>query len=279
MAPTGRGSVTGCGRGGGQPDRDIQAGAEFPETWPLVPRSPRGDPPMNGLAFRCSGEHLEALPAGALHWPSRRLLAVADLHLEKGSSYAVSALKLLPRHDTRQTLAMLGNLIEALQPEIVVCLGDSFHDRQAIARLPQVERAEIERLTGLARFIWIAGNHDPIPPPAGWGHVAEEIADAPLVFRHEARFGPADGEVSGHFHPVAALTVRGRGLRRRCFLTDGRRVILPAFGAYAGGLNALDPAIAQLFPDDYDALVVGKEAVRRLSWRQLRPDATLASLA
>jgi DNA ligase-associated metallophosphoesterase len=234
---------------------------------------------VNGLEFPCAGERLEALPSGALHWPSRRLLAVADLHLEKGSSYAISALKLLPRHDTRQTLAALAKLIERLQPETVICLGDSFHDRQAIARLPKIERAEIERLTCLARFVWIAGNHDPAPPPDGWGHVAVEIADAPLVFRHEAQFGPAEGEVSGHYHPVAALSVRGRSLRRRCFLTDGRRVILPAFGAYAGGLNALDPAIAQLFPDDYDALVVGKDAVRRLSWRQLRPDATLASLA
>jgi DNA ligase-associated metallophosphoesterase len=234
---------------------------------------------MNGLAFHCAGERLEALPAGALHWPSRRLLAVADLHFEKGSSYAVSALKLLPRHDTRQTLTMLGGLIERLRPQTVVCLGDSFHDREAIARLPAAEQAEIERLTRLARFIWIAGNHDPAPPPTGWGHVAEEIAAAPLVFRHEAQFGPADGEISGHYHPVAALSVRGRSLRRRCFLTDGRRVILPAFGAYAGGLNALDPAIAQLFPGDYDALVVGKEVVRRLSWRQLRPDASLASLA
>lgn len=234
---------------------------------------------MNGFDFLCAGERLEALPAGALHWPSRRLVAVADLHLEKGSSYAVSALKLLPRHDTRQTLAVLAALIDGLQPQTVVCLGDSFHDRNAIARLPAAERAEIERLTRLARFIWIAGNHDPGPPPDGWGHVAEEVADAPLVFRHEAQFGPAEGEISGHYHPVAALSVRGRGLRRRCFLTDGRRVILPAFGTYAGGLNALDPAIAQLFPDDYDALVVGKDAVRRLSWRQLRPDATLAPLA
>jgi hypothetical protein len=234
---------------------------------------------MNGFEFLCAGERLEALPSGALHWPSRRLIAVADLHLEKGSSYAVNALKLLPRHDTRQTLAVLGALIDGLQPETIVCLGDSFHDRNAIARLPGVERAEIERLTRLARFIWIAGNHDPGPPPDGWGHVAEEIADAPLIFRHEAQFGPAEGEISGHYHPVAALSVRGRGLRRRCFLTDGRRVILPAFGTYAGGLNALDPAIAQLFPDDYDALVVGKDAVRRLSWRQLRPDASLAPFA
>ena len=230
---------------------------------------------MIPFEFHCAGETLQALPAGALFWPARRLLAVADLHLEKGSSYAVNARKLLPRHDTRQTLAMLTALIDVMQPETVVCLGDSFHDRTAIERLPEVEHRMIVGLTGRVRFVWIAGNHDPAPPPQGWGDVAEEIQDSPLVFRHEARFGPADGEISGHFHPVAALTVRGRGIRRRCFLTDGRRLILPAFGTYAGGLNALDPAIAQLFPDDYEALVVGRDAVRRLSWRQLRPDASL----
>ncbi|KAF0103450.1 MAG: hypothetical protein FD144_2041 [Rhodospirillaceae bacterium] len=232
---------------------------------------------MKGLEFDCAGQLLEALPMGGLFWPAERLLAVADLHLEKGSSYAVNARKLLPRHDTRQTLRALAALIDALQPRTVVCLGDSFHDRAAIERLPDEERREIERLASQTHFVWIAGNHDPIPPPAGWGEVAEEIKAGQLVFRHEALFGPADGEVSGHYHPVAALTVRGRGLRRRCFLTDGRRLILPAFGAYAGGLNALDPAIAQLFPDDYDALVVGRETVRRLSWRQLRPDATFRS--
>jgi DNA ligase-associated metallophosphoesterase len=231
---------------------------------------------MNRLAFVCSGEPLEALPMGALYWPGQRLLAVADLHLEKGSSYAVNARKMLPRYDTHQTLAALAALIDAVHPRTVVCLGDSFHDRAAIERMPDAERMQIGRLASRTRFVWIAGNHDPAPPPHGWGEVAEEIAAGPLVFRHEAVFGSAEGEVSGHYHPVAALTVRGRGLRRRCFLTDGRRLILPAFGAYAGGLNALDPAIAQLFPGDYDALVVGREAVRRLSWRQLRPDASLA---
>jgi DNA ligase-associated metallophosphoesterase len=232
---------------------------------------------MMPFGFQCAGQELQALPAGALHWPARRLLAVADLHLEKGSSYAVNAHKLLPRHDTRQTLAMLTALIDVFEPQTVVCLGDSFHDRTASERLPDVERRTIEKLTARTRFVWVAGNHDPGPPPAGWGDVAEEIADGRLIFRHEARFGPVDGEISGHFHPVAALSVRGRGIRRRCFLTDGRRLILPAFGTYAGGLNALDPAIAQLFPDDYDALLVGRDAVRRLSWRQLRPDATLWS--
>ena len=234
---------------------------------------------MSPFEFNCAGETLHALPEGALHWPARRLLAVADLHFEKGSSYAVNALKLLPRHDTRQTLSVLASLVEMLRPERVVCLGDSFHDRGAIERLPVAERAEIERLTRLSRFTWIAGNHDPAQPPRGWGEVAEEIDVGTLVFRHEAQFGFGGGEISGHFHPVAALTVRGRGIRRRCFLTNGQRLIMPAFGAYTGGLNALDPAIAQLFPDDYDALLVGRDVVRRMSWRQLRPDPSFSQMA
>ena len=134
---------------------------------------------MMPFEFTCAGERLQALPAGALHWPAKRLLAVADLHLEKGSSYAVSARKLLPRHDTRQTLAMLTALVDVLAPQTVVCLGDSFHDRQAVDRLPDTERWQIEQLTARARFVWIAGNHDPAPPPAGWGEVAEEINDGP----------------------------------------------------------------------------------------------------
>ena len=92
---------------------------------------------MMPFEFTCAGERLQALPAGALHWPAKRLLAVADLHLEKGSSYAVSARKLLPRHDTRETLAMLTALVDVLAPQTVVCLGDSFHDRQAVDRLPR----------------------------------------------------------------------------------------------------------------------------------------------
>ena len=118
---------------------------EIREIWSLVPTGARrGDPPMMPFEFDCAGEKLQALPAGALHWPARRLLAVADLHLEKGSSYAVNARKLLPRHDTRQTLAMLTALIDVLQPETVVCLGDSFHDRTASERLSDIDRRMLD---------------------------------------------------------------------------------------------------------------------------------------
>ena len=158
---------------------------------------------MSPFDFECAGERLQALPAGALHWPARRLLAVADLHLEKGSSYAVSARKLLPRHDTRQTLAVLAALIEVLQPDTVVCLGDSFHDREAMERLPIVERTEIERLTARTRFVWIAGNHDPAPPPQGWGEVAEEIGEGPLDFPPRGALRP------GRRRSLGPLSSRG----------------------------------------------------------------------
>ncbi len=137
---------------------------------------------MKGLAFSCAGEALEALPMGALHWPAERLLAVADLHLEKGSSYAVAARKLLPRHDTRQTLGALAALVDAIRPRTVVCLGDTFHDRDAIARLPEVDRIALERLAARTSFVWIAGNHDPAPPPAGWGKLRKRSIAARWSF-------------------------------------------------------------------------------------------------
>jgi len=234
---------------------------------------------MIDLAFDCAGERLLATPEGALFWPRERLVAVADLHLEKGSSYAEAARKLLPRYDSRETLDRLAAVLERTGARRVICLGDSFHDRAAATRLLPEDAARLDMLAARAAFHWIAGNHDPAPPDGRWGTASEELALPPLIFRHEAQFGPARGELSGHFHPVASLSVRGRGFRKRCFLVDGERTILPAFGAYAGGLNALDPAIAQLFPGDYDALVPGRDAVRRLSCRQLRPDFGAARLA
>jgi DNA ligase-associated metallophosphoesterase len=232
---------------------------------------------MDGLAFDLNGAALRALPEGALWWPAERLLAVADLHFEKGSSFAAGPRRqLIPPYDTRQTLAVLGGLIETLQPQRVICLGDSFHDRKAAERIDPDDAAALAALIDGVDWTWIAGNHDPLPPQAWGGRVSYELAFGELTFRHEAEQSAGPGEVSGHYHPVASLSVRGRGMRRRCFLTDGRRLVLPSFGTYTGGLNALDPAIARLFPASYEALTCGGRAVHRLSSRQLRPDATLA---
>ena len=238
---------------------------------------------MSSIAFSFNGAEVEARADGALWWPDERLLAVADLHLEKGTWYGARTGQLLPPYDTRTTLRRLALSIDTLKPRCVVCVGDSFHDTEAASRIDADDAAVLERLVASVEdWIWLIGNHDPRPPRAWGGAVSHELAFGPLAFRHEAERLPltrCDGEVSGHYHPVAVLTVRGRGLRRRCFVTDGRRLILPSFGAYTGGLNARDPAIAALFDGSYDALALGASSVHRLPSRILRPDPMLAEVA
>ena len=252
--------------------------ADHPEPSDRRPATPAARA-GGGLAFACNGVELVARPDGALWWPQERLLAVADLHLEKGSWYGMRTGQLLPPYDTRATLARLAQAIEATRPRIVLCVGDSFHDGEAASRVDVVDAAEIKRLVGTARdWIWITGNHDPAPPRQWGGQASVELAFGPLVFRHQALALPltdTSGEISGHYHPVASLVVRGRGLRRRCFLTDGARLILPSYGAYTGGLNARDAALAAIFSGPYDALAIGASSVHRLPVEALRRDAEL----
>jgi DNA ligase-associated metallophosphoesterase len=193
-----------------------------------------------------AGTTLVADPAGALYWPDERLLAVADLHLEKGSSFAVRGV-LLPPYDTAATLARLAKLIERYRPALVVALGDSFHDGGGPARMPQGARAALDALQRGRDWLWLAGNHDPGPPAGLGGSVAEELALTALTFRHEPSPQPIDGEIAGHLHPMACVAQRGRGIARRCFAADGKRLVMPAFGAYAGGLNIRDRAFVTLF--------------------------------
>jgi DNA ligase-associated metallophosphoesterase len=183
--------------------------------------------------------------SGVLHWPEEELLVVSDLHFEKGSSQAFRG-RFMPPYDTRATLAALGEAIHRLKPARVIALGDSFHDGEAEGRLNPADTERLAALVGSVDWIWVAGNHDPVPPAGIGGRQLEEVAIGPLLFRHEPMRGRAVGEVAGHLHPAAKVG-RGRTVRRRAFVSDGTRAILPAFGAYTGGLNVLDPAFAGLF--------------------------------
>lgn len=212
----------------------------------------------NGAAeIRLNGARLVADPSGALLWPERRTLVVADLHFEKGSAFAARGV-LLPPYDTRATLERLAGAIARHRPERVVALGDSFHDGGAGARLAAGDRARLKRLAAACDWVWIEGNHDPEPQAILddlgdlGGRVEAELIDPPLVFRHRAASGGpgsrrAAGEVSGHWHPKAAVHLPPRRISAPCFVGDHRRLVLPAFGAYTGGLNVLDPAIGALF--------------------------------
>ncbi len=203
------------------------------------------------------GERLMLDPAGALFWPAPRLLAVSDLHLEKGSSYARQG-QLLPPWDTHVTLDRLALLLRRYQPRLVVALGDSFHDPGGASRLPPGELARLRTMTEAHRFIWVRGNHDPSPPRGIGGEWMDAFTTTTLIFRHQAAPG-TEAEISGHHHPKAAIPARGGSVSRPCFVADSRRILMPAFGAYTGGLDIRDPSIARLFPRGGRAFLLGKE--------------------
>jgi DNA ligase-associated metallophosphoesterase len=219
-------------------------------------------------ALRLNGVELLADISGALVWPARRLLAVADLHLEKGSAFA-SRGRLLPPYDTAATLAALAATIDVHRPETVVCLGDSFHDTHGAGRLGKADARLLSGMVGALDWIWIAGNHDPATPASLGGRRMPEHRLGPLVFRHMAETGPVAGEVSGHFHPKANFNWRGRRIGGRCFIGDARRLILPAFGAYAGGLDVRDSAIAGLFGPAARIHILGRAKLHSFSASQI----------
>jgi DNA ligase-associated metallophosphoesterase len=194
--------------------------------------------------------------SGAMYCPDHDALVVTDLHFEKGSSFARRG-QLLPPYDTRETMAPLALAIERYRPATVIALGDSFHDLDGPERLVADDRAALAALQHGRRWIWITGNHDRALPPSIGGEVVEELALGALVLRHEPVAG-AVRELAGHLHPVGKVVMRGRAVRRRCFVTDGERCLLPALGAYAGGLNACDPAIRRLFPKGFTAHLIGE---------------------
>lgn len=223
-----------------------------------------------GVRVTIAGMAATALPEGALWIEDARALVVSDLHLEKGSSFAARG-QFLPPYDTRATLSRIAELIVRLSPDMVVSLGDSFHDRAAASRLDDDDVRTIRQLTAAREWVWIEGNHDPEPPRDLGGRVARELRIGALTLRHESEEGV--GEISGHLHPCATVAGRGGAVRRRCFATDGVRLVMPAFGAFTGGLNVRHEAFSSVFPDGCFALVMGKSRVYPTPPERLAPDA------
>jgi DNA ligase-associated metallophosphoesterase len=213
---------------------------------------------------------LVADPDGVLYWPEQGLLAVADLHLEKGSSFAARG-QLLPPYDTAATLARLARLIARYAPRCVIALGDSFHDGGGPARLSRDDRESLRALQRGRDWVWVTGNHDPEPAEniGGAFHATHTIGA--LTFRHLPA-GTA-GEISGHLHPVARVAHRGRAVSRRCFAADDTRMVMPAFGAYTGGLNVRDAVFCELFGTlKFAAHMLGESRLYTFAAKRCLPD-------
>jgi DNA ligase-associated metallophosphoesterase len=216
------------------------------------------------VPFSFCGRTLMALPHGALFWPERKALLVADLHLEKASWFARLG-QMLPPYDSLATLADLAAIVASSRAEEIWCLGDSFHDRDGCDRLPTKARDVLLALTSQTRWTWITGNHDPGFADHCGGSIVEETEVDGLMLRHAADPAETRPELSGHFHPKLRISARGRLVSRRCFVATSRKLVLPAFGALTGGLDAHHPEIVRAVGRDAEALVPVADRLLRFS--------------
>ena len=206
------------------------------------------------VPFSFAGETFEATPSGALYWPAREALLVADLHLEKASWFARFG-QFLPPYDSHATLVALADEVERSGAARLYCLGDSFHDRFGCDRLPTNARELLTALTSKLEWTWIVGNHDPGFADHCGGRIEDEVEVGGIILRHEAQRGDPRPEISGHFHPKLRLHLKGRQVSRRCFVKSRNKIIMPAFGSLTGGLDAHHPEIMKSVGGDAAALV------------------------
>lgn len=218
------------------------------------------------------GKAFLAHMSGALYWPAEDALIVSDLHFEKGSHFA-SRGQMLPPYDTRETLRRLAEAIDTYDAATVIALGDSLHDGAAAERMDPSDLETMRILQDDREWIWVTGNHDPEGDPALGGHVRKSLTVEGITLRHEPSLGALTHEIAGHYHPAARLVMHGTSLRRPCFVSNGLRLIMPAFGAFTGGLNVLDAAFEPLIGVDGMAVwMLGQEGVYPVAPRLLRDD-------
>lgn len=220
-------------------------------------------------AISLCGKQLIADMTGALWWPGESTLIVSDLHLEKGSSYAARG-RMLPPYDTRETLTKLAEALDRFDARRVILLGDSLHDAGADSRLDPGDREVLGILQEGRQWIWVTGNHDPEIAAVLGGSVVDRVVIGGLKLQHEPYPGHVTHEIAGHLHPAARLSIYGHAVRRPCFVGNGRRLVMPAFGAFTGGLNVLDEAFAPLFGSEgMRVWMLGQEGVYPVATRHL----------
>lgn len=220
--------------------------------------------------FELAGAKVVADHQGGLWWPEQSLLAVADLHFEKGSAFATRTAQMLPPYDTHETIRVLSQIVERYQPLCIVCLGDNFHDAEGPNRLDDAARQRIQSLMSGRRFFWLEGNHDAAAAATLGGESALELRIGSIVFRHEPQADDTLGEVCGHLHPVVTINTRVKRLRRKCFVSDGSRCVMPALGSYAGGLDVFDTAFEPLFRQGFASYALGRDRVYPFEHRPLK---------
>lgn len=227
---------------------------------------------FNEQPLSIAGRAFRADYSGALYWPAEGALIVSDLHLEKGARHPSCGVA-IPPIDTRETLRRLADTIDRYDARTVIALGDSFHGSDSGSRMSAEDRETLHILQEDREWIWVSARHNAEVPRRLGGHVRPEIRVSGLLLRHEPHPGRITHEIAGHLHPAARVSIQGAALRRPCFVGNGLRLVLPAFGTYAGGLNVLDEAFAPLFGNDgMSVWILGQEGLYPVATRLLKED-------
>ena len=209
---------------------------------PPPPQQAQTSDNPNAKQVTFHGQILQLLGDGTIYWPQEKLLIVSDLHLEKGA--ALSAAAPLPTFDTKDTLERLKQRLDAIRPQTLICLGDSFHTIERAFLLPPDSLALLHEIARSVNIIWITGNHDSHLPKRLPGEMMQSLRLQNILLCHEADSAMQQATISGHFHPKARIKLRARALSARCFIQNSHHLIMPAFGSYTGGLNICDPALS-----------------------------------
>lgn len=223
-------------------------------------------------ALAVCGRQLIADNSGALYWPSQSTLLAADLFPETSCSGSIAADggAVPPPSAIRPTLARLADAIDRYEPARVVVLGGA-----APAARSRMTADELEILGILQEgrdWVWVTGAPSADSTPRG-GSICAELEISGIALRHRPTPGWATHEIAGHVRPAAHFSLYGYTLRRPCFVGNGRRLVMPAFGTVAGGLNVLDDAFRPLFPDGGMAVwMLGSEALYPVATRLLTVD-------
>ena len=216
---------------------------------------------MSIRSIKFAGHEFRPHPCGSLYWPAEDILIISDLHLEKGSSFVKRGL-FLPPYDTTETLEKLQAICEKVQPRTLLFLGDVFHDHKALERMQETDRRILESLISHYKMVWIEGNHDPATAPQGID-VLQDFKIQNIIFRHIA--GEDEGfEMSGHYHPCIKFSHKGQKVRRPCFLVSERKLIMPSFGAFTGGLDIHEEALQSVIGPTFKAYAMGHKNVHHV---------------
>lgn len=228
-----------------------------------APSNATGVPGQRTVTIRFGGIEMVLDAAGVLVLPAFATLVVSDLHLEKGSSGRNGY---VPPLDSLDTIHRLGACIAKHRPERVICLGDSFHDGSAGERMREGDRAALQSLcVSVPHWVWVSGNHDPDLPDFCAGERAERFEIEGVALSHMPDGESRGPRIIGHYHPKAAVWTGKYRFSGPCFCVSGRLLMLPAFGAYTGGLRCTDPAIQSLHAETPRIYMLHAERLWRLA--------------